>query len=59
MPERLTPANNEAANFIAHTSTSNDEHVTNEPAVVSTVHEATSNNHERDQELAHLRQLPH
>ena len=33
MPERLTPANNEAANFIAHTSTSNDEQIISEPAV--------------------------
>ena len=57
MPERLTPANNEATNFIAHATASNDEQITSEPAAVSTVHEATSNNHERDQELAHLQRL--
>ena len=52
MSERLTPANNEAANFIAHTPTFNDEQ-----AAVSATHEVTANNHERDQELAHLQQL--
>ena len=57
MPERLTPANNEAANFIAPATASNDEQVTSEPTAVSATREATLNNHERDQELAHLQQL--
>ena len=58
MPERLTPANHEAANFIAHAPTSShDEQVINELEAVSATNEVTANNHERDQELAHLQQL--
>ena len=58
MPERLTPANNEAANFIAHApTTSNDEQTINELEAVSATNEVTASGHERDQELAHLQQL--
>ena len=57
MPERLTLPNSEAANFIAHATASNDEQITSEPDDVSATREATLNNHERDQELAHLQKL--